>query len=123
GRDPARRDDLFHGDPLGPKYLVDLVGIEPTTSSMPAASPGEPLTRKSRAPRLPWRSAGPEVFGGPGRDRTDDLFHAMEARSQLRHRPTLRKATCNSYSRLLMAVRSMSCVAALRVCTTSEFRR
>ncbi len=21
-------------------------------------------------------------FGGPGRDRTDDLFHAMEARSQ-----------------------------------------
>ena len=29
------------------------------------------------------------TFGGPGRDRTDDLFHAMEARSQLRHRPTL----------------------------------
>jgi hypothetical protein len=27
-------------------------------------------------------------IGGPGRDRTDDLFHAMEARSQLRHRPT-----------------------------------
>ena len=27
-------------------------------------------------------------LGGPGRDRTDDLFHAMEARSQLRHRPT-----------------------------------
>jgi hypothetical protein len=27
--------------------------------------------------------------GGPGRDRTGDLFHAMEARSQLRHRPTL----------------------------------
>ena len=30
-----------------------------------------------------------EKFGGPGRDRTDDLFHAMEARSQLRHRPTV----------------------------------
>jgi hypothetical protein len=29
-----------------------------------------------------------EKVGGPGRDRTDDLFHAMEARSQLRHRPT-----------------------------------
>ena len=29
------------------------------------------------------------LFGGPDRDRTDDLFHAMEARSQLRHRPTL----------------------------------
>ena len=34
-----------------------------------------------------------EKVGGPDRDRTDDLFHAMEARSQLRHRPTLRKAT------------------------------
>ena len=32
-------------------------------------------------------SAGKD--GGPGRDRTDDLFHAMEARSQLRHRPTV----------------------------------
>ena len=31
-----------------------------------------------------------EIFGGPDRDRTDDLFHAMEARSQLRHRPTCR---------------------------------
>src|SRR5271165_340750 len=29
-------------------------------------------------------------IGGPDRDRTDDLFHAMEARSQLRHRPTFR---------------------------------
>jgi hypothetical protein len=29
-----------------------------------------------------------ELNGGPDRDRTDDLFHAMEARSQLRHRPT-----------------------------------
>jgi hypothetical protein len=26
-------------------------------------------------------------IGGPGRVRTVDLFHAMEARSQLRHRP------------------------------------
>jgi hypothetical protein len=32
-----------------------------------------------------------EWIGGPGRDRTDDLFHAMEARSQLRHRPTFAK--------------------------------
>ena len=31
-----------------------------------------------------------EIIGGPDRDRTDDLFHAMEARSQLRHRPTSR---------------------------------
>ena len=35
-----------------------------------------------------------EMIGGPDRDRTGDLFHAMEARSQLRHRPTfLRDAT------------------------------
>ena len=34
-----------------------------------------------------------DLFGGPDRDRTDDLFHAMEARSQLRHRPTLGDAT------------------------------
>jgi hypothetical protein len=27
------------------------------------------------------------IFGGPGEIRTHDLFHAMEARSQLRHRP------------------------------------
>ncbi len=33
------------------------------------------------------------MFGGPDRDRTDDLFHAMEARSQLRHRPTLGNGT------------------------------
>ena len=43
------------------------------------------------------------VVGGPDRDRTDDLFHAMEARSQLRHRPTLRKdslysQTCGALS-------------------------
>ena len=31
------------------------------------------------------------ISGGPGRVRTDDLFHAMEARSQLRHRPTFRE--------------------------------
>ena len=33
-----------------------------------------------------WRQPS-EKFGGPGRVRTVDLFHAMEARSQLRHRP------------------------------------
>ena len=33
------------------------------------------------------------LFGGPDRDRTDDLFHAMEARSQLRHRPTRKGRT------------------------------
>ena len=41
-----------------------------------------------------------DLIGGPDRDRTDDLFHAMEARSQLRHRPTLicRNVCCNFFS-------------------------
>jgi hypothetical protein len=30
-----------------------------------------------------------KTFGGPGEIRTHDLFHAMEARSQLRHRPSV----------------------------------
>ena len=38
--------------------------------------------------RLAGKFVSDGTFGGPGRDRTDDLFHAMEARSQLRHRPT-----------------------------------
>lgn len=29
-----------------------------------------------------------DLIGGPGRDRTDDLFHAMEALSQLSYGPT-----------------------------------
>jgi hypothetical protein len=33
-------------------------------------------------------ATGGSGFGGPGEIRTLDLFHAMEARSQLRHRPT-----------------------------------
>jgi hypothetical protein len=48
-----------------------------------------------------------EMIGGPDRDRTGDLFHAMEARSQLRHRPTLRKdcsysQTCGPLSQTLV---------------------
>src|SRR6185437_1942789 len=42
-----------------------------------------------------------DVSGGPGRDRTVDLFDAMEARSQLRHRPTLGRSTTSLFSLLL----------------------
>jgi hypothetical protein len=53
--------------------LAPIVGVEP-----PAAREKEGL-----------QLCKPFVLiGGPGRVRTDDLFHAMEARSQLRHRPT-----------------------------------
>ena len=41
-----------------------------------------------------------EIIGGPDRDRTDDLFHAMEARSQLRHRPTTAVGTTLLFSLL-----------------------
>ena len=34
---------------------------------------------------------GQRVIGGASRDRTDDLFHAMEALSQLSYGPNLRK--------------------------------
>src|SRR3954470_2205059 len=46
-------------------------------------------------------------FGGPGRDRTDDLFHAMEARSQLRHRP-IRTGADYSYARALVSQTSLA---------------
>ena len=38
-------------------------------------------------PRFLRRAKCLRGFGGPGEIRTHDLFHAMEARSQLRHRP------------------------------------
>ncbi len=47
-----------------------------------------------------------DLIGGPDRDRTDDLFHAMEARSQLRHRPT--REVRLSYSRLSEGFRQSS---------------
>jgi len=44
------------------------------------------------------------IIGGPDRDRTDDLFHAMEARSQLRHRPTVLIVNCCTRLRQLKLV-------------------
>jgi hypothetical protein len=38
-----------------------------------------------------WDGTGREI-GGASRDRTDDLFHAMEALSQLSYGPTRRRA-------------------------------
>ena len=57
-----------------------------------------------------------EIIGGPDRDRTGDLFHAMEARSQLRHRPTLRKdciysQTCGPLSQTLVRVSQITPMA------------
>jgi hypothetical protein len=55
-----------------------------------------------------------EIIGGPDRDRTDDLFHAMEARSQLRHRPTLGGLI---YFRLHMPPRQTAPCSAYVTCT------
>src|SRR5581483_6230041 len=45
---------------------------------------------------LGWLAIRVEVVGGPGEIRTHDLFHAMEARSQLRHRPIVE--LCDQYN-------------------------
>ncbi len=68
--------------------LVDLAGIEPAT--FPASRDALNSDTNRVIPKVDSRGVVYK-FGGPGRDRTGDLFHAMEARSQLRHRPTLRK--------------------------------
>src|SRR5690348_9549941 len=54
-------------------------------------------------------------FGGPGRDRTDDLFHAMEARSQLRHRPTFQRKDCINSRRLESLSQTMARIHLARV--------
>src|SRR5437667_4145639 len=57
----------------------------------PADTVGLVLSKRSDTMRRQARKRYLQVveeIGGPGRDRTDGLFHAMEARSQLRHRPT-----------------------------------
>ena len=56
-----------------------------------------------------------DSFGGPDRDRTDDLFHAMEARSQLRHRPTC----CGDATLLLSLLRLDSSMSAPLTRTTT----
>src|ERR1700687_1993041 len=63
----------------------DLLGISKTEGKRRHVGTKTVLSFRPRgSPGLSCRGK----FGGPGRDRTDDLFHAMEARSQLRHRPT-----------------------------------
>jgi hypothetical protein len=49
------------------------------------SAPSDPQKATRRCRQIAVKEG---VIGGPDRDRTDDLFHAMEARSQLRHRPT-----------------------------------
>src|SRR5665647_2984384 len=54
-------------------------------------SPNATSRHRRRLPKDRWIGGGSGLLadlGGPGRVRTVDLFHAMEARSQLRHRPT-----------------------------------
>jgi hypothetical protein len=131
----VRRVDVEFGDSF-PLRLGNTVSYVLGNAAMLRARTGESLLTRSDAPSHPrgrvfrcieltcmeksgvpcsrrtfcdfWAESreGPKI-GGPGRDRTDDLFHAMEARSQLRHRPTPRKVKDSSYSRLAAAIRSM----------------
>ncbi len=65
---PHRRNSLTQSRSLHARFRQ--LGLKETVAVR--LTPRKPLKR----------------IGGPGRVRTDDLFHAMEARSQLRHRPT-----------------------------------
>src|SRR6266849_9538777 len=68
-----------------------MSGREVVEVRNPADTVGLVLSKRSDTMRRQARKRYLQVVernGGPGRDRTDDLFHAMEARSQLRHRPT-----------------------------------
>ena len=56
-----------------------------------------------------------EIIGGPDRDRTDDLFHAMEARSQLRHRPTPKKNSFHSGRESDISQRARELISAVPV--------
>jgi hypothetical protein len=52
---------------------------------------GQSVLTPNDTNRLVEKFVSSRKDGGPGRDRTDDLFHAMEARSHLRHRPIISK--------------------------------
>ena len=69
GRDPERKES---GEPAGEILSERSARVE------------GPFQQNACTSKIDRRE-----IGGPGRDRTDDLFHAMEARSQLRHRPTV----------------------------------
>ncbi len=68
------------------QFQVDPVGFEPTTSSMP-------LRRAPNCAMGP--SCGRGRRSGPGGIRTRDLISAIDARSQLRHRPPQGFEDCN----------------------------
>ncbi len=70
-------------------YMIVVTPTSPPDPRFPGAENISARTRQSRRESLPKSvQSVVGVIGGPDRDRTDDLFHAMEARSQLRHRPT-----------------------------------
>ena len=71
-------------DPAPTNFMVDPEGFEPSTFSMPLR-------------RAPNCAMGPDKSyserSGPEGIRTPDLLSAIEARSQLRYRPVVQKAT------------------------------
>ncbi len=73
---------MFNIGPTIPQERLESIPIQPETTRIePTPHLGESYFNKLLESK---------TIGGPDRDRTDDLFHAMEARSQLRHRPTPR---------------------------------
>src|SRR6266700_802625 len=86
------------------KVVELMLPLEMKKLQHPAA-PSEPKNVSRHCRQVIVRK---RVIGGPDRDRTDDLFHAMEARSQLRHRPTC----CRDATLLLSLLRLDSSIFA-----------
>ena len=66
-------------------YLKWSTAYQTRTVEVLARVHGTSVVHEKNAAVTPGESGG--WTGGPGEIRTHDLFHAMEARSQLRHRP------------------------------------
>ena len=78
-----------------------------------------------------------DLIGGPDRDRTGDLFHAMEARSQLRHRPTkegtsfilledassVKRSTCGNHPFTVVIRRKNVPIPPIRTCSSDLTHR
>src|ERR1019366_2613822 len=90
--------------PIENSGLARAIGRLPSPAPCPRGSVPLRAAAARQAVESPAQPAGDYVcgwmgdgkclkyFGGPGEIRTHDLFHAMEARSQLRHRPIVREA-------------------------------
>src|SRR5437016_5808267 len=77
-------DTYGHLIPSANVNAVDRLDAQTTVQESATPAQPTPMCRSRNSLQVA------EKIGGPGRDRTDDLMTASHARSQLRHRPTMR---------------------------------